>query len=101
MWTNIFGEIYLAILKKQFFKIAENLKWPRNVWSTGSQRVLIGIAAEMYYVLGVAESSDYMYENHLCKNKEYLYMYVSVSVNCFKKKGRSYAIYVENTIEQF
>lgn len=36
---------------------------------------------DMFYILE-------LYENHLCKNKDYLYIYVFVSVNCFKIKGR-------------
>ena len=43
----------------QFEKVAENLKWPKQYWSTLLQSVLIGKAAEVYSALAIADSSDY------------------------------------------
>ena len=43
----------------QFEKVAANLKWPKQYWSTLLQSVLIGKAAEVYSALAIADSSDY------------------------------------------
>merc|ERR1712002_479392 len=43
----------------QFEKVAENLKWPREVWPTLLQSVLIGKAAEIYSALSIEDSSNY------------------------------------------
>ena len=43
----------------QFEKIAENLKWPKPIWSTMLQSVLSGKAAEVYSALSTEQSSDY------------------------------------------
>lgn len=44
----------------EFEKVAKNLKWQRNVWSTMLHSVLTGKTAEVYSALGVAESSCMM-----------------------------------------
>ena len=43
----------------QFEKVAENLKWPKETWTTLLQSVLQGKAAEVYSAMSVADSSDY------------------------------------------
>ena len=43
----------------QFEKVAENLKWPKEVWPTLLQSVLIGKAAEIYSALSIEDSSNY------------------------------------------
>lgn len=43
----------------QFEKVATNLKWPQEVWTTLIQSVLVGKAAEVYSALSVEDSSDY------------------------------------------
>merc|ERR1711879_70267 len=43
----------------QFEKVAENLSWPKENWTTLLQSVLQGKAAEVYSAMSVADSSDY------------------------------------------
>merc|ERR1711911_194656 len=43
----------------QFEKVAENLNWPRQAWTTLLQSVLVGKAAEVYSAMSVTDSSDY------------------------------------------
>ena len=44
---------------QHFEKIAKNLRWPENVWSTLLQAALKGKAQETFAALSVADSSDY------------------------------------------
>ena len=43
----------------QFEKVAENLNWPAQNWTTLLQSVLQGKAAEVYSAMSVEDSSDY------------------------------------------
>ena len=44
---------------QHFEKIAKNLRWPENVWSTLLQAALKGKAQETFAALSVVDSSDY------------------------------------------
>lgn len=60
MLQNIMEEKSVEKYFPEFEKVAENLKWQRNVWSTMLHSVLIGKTAEVYSALGVAEISCMM-----------------------------------------
>ena len=43
----------------QFEKVAESLKWPKEVWPTLLQSVLFGRAAHIYSSMSIEDSTDY------------------------------------------
>ena len=54
-----FSDKYVDKYFLQFEKVAENLNWPRENWTTLLQSVLQGKAAEVYSAMSVEDSSDY------------------------------------------
>ena len=79
----------------QFEKVAENLKWPRSVWSTLLQSVLVGKAAEVYSALSVADSSDYD------KVKTAILKAYELVPEAYRQKFRSYKKYDNQTFVEF
>ena len=79
----------------QFEKIAENLKWPKPIWSTMLQSVLSGKAAEVYSALSTEQSSDY----DIVK-REILKAYELVP-EAYRQKFRSYKKYENQTYVEF
>ena len=79
----------------QFEKVAENLKWPHNVWSTLLQSVLVGKAAEVYSALSVAESSDYD------KVKAAILQAYELVPEAYRQKFRNYKKFDNQTFVEF
>ena len=79
----------------QFEKVADNLKWPRSVWSILLQSVLVGKAAEVYSALSVADSSDYD------KVKTAILKAYELVPEAYRQKFRSYTKYDNQTFVEF
>ena len=79
----------------QFEKIAENLKWPKPIWSTMLQSVFTGKAAEVYSALSSEQSSDY----DIVK-REILKAYELVP-EAYRQKFRTYKKYESQTYVEF
>ncbi|KAK3101863.1 hypothetical protein FSP39_006857 [Pinctada imbricata] len=78
-----------------FEKIAANLKWPRDFWTTLLQSVLIGKAAEVYSALSIAESSDYD------KVKDTILRAYQLVPEAYRQKFRKYKKFENQTYVEF
>ena len=79
----------------QFEKVAENLRWPREVWPTLLQSVLVGRAAEIYSSMSVEDSSDYD------KVKTAILKSYELVPEAYRQKFRDYKKYESQTYVEF
>ena len=79
----------------QFEKVAENLKWPREVWPTLLQSVLIGKAAEIYSALSIEDSSNYD------KVKKSILKGYELVPEAYRQKFRNYKKFDSQTFVEF
>ena len=79
----------------QFEKVAKNLNWPRQAWTTLLQSVLVGKAAEVYSAMSVTDSSDYE------KVKTAILKAYELVPEAYRQKFRNYKKYDRQTFVEF
>ena len=79
----------------QFEKVAENLSWPKENWTTLLQSVLQGKAAEVYSAMSVADSSDFD------KVKTNILKAYELVPEAYRQKFRNYKKFDSQTYVEF
>ncbi|XP_046543385.1 cytochrome P450 3A41-like [Haliotis rubra] len=86
-----------------FEKLATNLKWPEESWTTLVQSVLVGKAQEVYAALSIDQSSDYqVVKSVILKAYELVpEAYRQKFRNCRKHEGQTYVEFARNKVMMF